>query len=63
MSTHSASVTMCLTRDGRMCMAALKPGDVAYVAEAMRGLCFARRLDRTVDQSWTISSGSAQGKA
>ena len=25
-----------MTRDGRMCMAALKPGDVAYVAEAMR---------------------------
>jgi aspartate aminotransferase, mitochondrial len=25
-----------MTRDGRMCMAALKPGDVAYVAGAMR---------------------------
>ena len=25
-----------MTRDGRMCMAALKPGDVAYVAEAMK---------------------------
>ena len=25
-----------MTRDGRMCMAALKPGDVGYVAQAMR---------------------------
>ena len=25
-----------MTRDGRMCMAALKPGDVAYVAASMK---------------------------
>ena len=32
-----------MTRDGRMCMAALKPGDIEYVAGAMRDVLYEER--------------------